>query len=52
MPSGENHFHISLHSLDRQKLCVEAPCLSPEELGEDEGKTGAAEEGGRAREGQ
>lgn len=33
-------------SVDHQELCPEAPSVSSEELGEDEGETGAAEEGG------
>ena len=33
-------------SVNRQELCAEAPSVSPEELGEDEGETGAAEERG------
>lgn len=36
---------------DDQELCAEAPCVSPEKLGEDEGETGAAEEGGGERKG-
>lgn len=38
-------------SFDFQKLCVEASSVSLEELGEDEGETGAAEKRGREREG-
>lgn len=34
-----------------QKLCVEAPSVSLEELGEDEGEAGAAEKRGRERTG-
>lgn len=39
-----------LHELlpsNRQELCAEAPRVPSEELGEDEGEAGAAEEGGR-----
>lgn len=36
-------------SFDYQELCAEAPSVSPEKLGEDEGETGASEEGGRER---
>lgn len=32
-------------SCDYQELCAEAPSVSPEKLGEDEGEAGAAEEG-------
>lgn len=31
---------------DSQELCAEAPSVPAEKLGEDEGETGAAEEGG------
>ena len=49
MPSS----HSCRLSLDRhQELCAEAPSVSPEELGEDEGEAGAAEERGREREGR
>lgn len=37
---------LSVFSVDTQELCAEAPSVSPEELGEDEGETGAAEERG------
>lgn len=33
-------------SVIHQELCAEAPSVPPEELGEDEGETGAAEERG------
>lgn len=36
----------TLPSSNYQELCAEAPSVPPEELGEDEGETGAAEEGG------
>lgn len=39
-------------SLNRQELCAEAQSVSPEELGEDEGETGAAEKRGWEREGR
>lgn len=35
-----------------QELCPEAPSVPGAQLGEDEGQTGAVEEGGRAREGE
>lgn len=47
MPSS----HFAPLFLNHQELCAEAQSVSPEELGEDEGETGAAEERGGAREG-
>lgn len=42
-----NHLHNPvLLSIIHQELCAEAPGVPPEELGEDEGETGAAEERG------
>lgn len=42
-----SYLHTSvLLSIIHQELCAEASSVPPEELGEDEGETGAAEERG------
>lgn len=38
--------HSCPFCLNHQELCAKAPSVSPEELGEDEGETRAAEERG------
>lgn len=43
------HLHAPVLFVHHQELCAEAQSVSPKELGEDEGETGAAEERGRER---